>query len=121
MTPEEIDKMPADENMDILIGEIIMGWTPDAGRSYWTKVYDGKRHGCYYPGKKWSTKISAAWEVAEKLGPLTIDGPHKDMGWYVRFWKVGGEIIRDGVTDPSAPLAICRAALKAILSKGATK
>ena len=58
--------------------------------------------------RRYSTDISAAWEVVEKL--------ERDYAVTIRTWGIW-EVFVDTVcygTADTAPLAICRAALKAV-------
>lgn len=65
----------------------------------------------------YSTSIKAAWEVVEKLGAdVTHDiGVHYNgFQWFCEWGKEGEMHIE---TALSAPLAICRAAIKAVIIK----
>ncbi len=127
-----IDDMPAGREMDALVAEKVMGWdhTHDIdhceGDSWYSHCRNCHRTGedeeimCWnprdppLPGCKvaphYSTSIEAAWEVIEKLEKEgIIDG--------VSLSAIGCELYlnREQLTaaDGPAPLAICRAAVKA--------
>jgi hypothetical protein len=106
--------MQAGPGLDALIAERVMGWK----RGF---DINGSAHGRYFisggevyanpVSRLWSPSrdMGAAWEVVEKLGPPFEIRQHFKIGdtaWSVR----GGEFIAYAST---APLAICRAALKA--------
>jgi len=106
--------MPAGKEMDALVAKSIMGGGI-VGRSnhpeeeYWS--FDTK-YAVELP--EFSTDISAAWKVVEKMNNgLWLENhgviwmakfPFKDNG----YWMVSGN---------TAPLAICRAALLAVMEK----
>jgi hypothetical protein len=101
MTRDEILKMEAGWEMDAKVGALIMGKK---------KLIE---FDCFEP----STDISAAFEVLEKLGEVSWSlspcwslGTGKRVGF--SFW-IGGET----TVAPTAPLAICRAALLAVMDK----
>ena len=129
--------MPAGREMDALVAEKVVGWQSVAFRHYKT--------GDQYSGASWSewnglpsldspnfvvvpkysTDISAAWEVIKKIvGDNNEDRDlfiecWSDGEWFVAFHPVGYSSRKpqascDGKKTgiPSAPLAICRAALK---------
>jgi Phage ABA sandwich domain len=135
MNAEDIDKLEVGRDLDALIAEKVMGWkwcaspnTFKPGRPWrrwlaepyrnmpvWDGVtempidglFDEESNVLYY-----STDIAAAWEVVEKM---------KQRGF--GFWVAGDEcwfqhpfapLNRTSATSTSIPLAICRAALKAI-------
>jgi hypothetical protein len=69
---------------------------------------------------EYSTNIAAAWEVVEKFEPFIrlecyedsdVDPNPKAEGWHVDIWHDKGLACVRGET---APLAVCRAALKAV-------
>lgn len=118
MTVEEIDQLQAGRELDIMIAERLMGqiWrggNPIAG-------YEGKWPWPY----PYSTDIKAAWEMVEKMNPvhpliLTFRPTEKD--WWVMLPDEsrhpkgqrghGPNCFVQAFAD-TAPLAICRAALK---------
>ena len=138
MNTPDIDTLPAGPDLDALVAEKVMGWT--LGDPHWIHGYmmhgmvevrtwlgseteDGAKSEGWSP----STNIAAAWEVVEKLSQSGVDfylerDPYGRTHW-ARFNdttqgtynKEGCEDKRLGDADaPTAPLAICRAALKAI-------
>jgi hypothetical protein len=141
MTPEQIDALPAGRELDALVHEYIFdtcrcphdsSWLTDSTKG--SSVFiddDGKTWRCVTHKKRifqasevkpYSTDIAAAWEVVEKVrgerwemrwvGKKTIDVQGLAEDEY-------GLAFRGNLTASwagTAPLAICRAALKAILS-----
>ncbi|MCK9361710.1 hypothetical protein M0Q28_05840 [Patescibacteria group bacterium] len=130
------DTMEAGREMDALVAEKVMGWKAweetrgeythvvwqrPGDREPWYGSRDWQRHvGRYRPLVKYdprrhierglspfSTDISAAWKVVEKMGNFKLlrTDITRDH-WFCEF--NGGW----GAYAPSAPLAICRAALK---------
>jgi len=114
MTRDEILKMPAGREMDEQVGYIVY---PDA-----------KKRG-FIVCPKYSTDIKDAWEVYEKLISdcksnngepdffmLNAYHAYPERGWYIaKIWAHhDGDIVEFELTAPSAPLAICRAALLAV-------
>jgi hypothetical protein len=128
--------------MDALVAEKVMGWVdckPNAITRLsddYDDVYIGLgtnpsgRKRCVCP--PYSTSISAAWEVVEHFRNRQWTAELKGHEWYVGGrWEcilidaLGNERARGAGTqrhsekkrgwdEPSAPLAICRAALKAV-------
>jgi hypothetical protein len=73
-------------------------------------------------GKHYSTEIDAAWEVVEKFYDsysivISRDDPptSEEMKWYCELYAKGEPFVDHEVYAPIAPLAICRAALLAVL------
>ena len=113
-----IDTLSAGREMDALVAEKVMGWSPLNRTEHhlsWNvpegiRTWEETSYGSFKP----STSIAAAWEVVEKLRkeeiPIEITsgffGPYScriasNHGWLAM------------VQADTAPLAICRAALKA--------
>lgn len=120
-----IDDMPAGREMDALVAEKVMGLVPCRAESH------TEGHPLYMPRPchaqpdspdmggetaMYSTSISDAWEVVEKMKKpntrIEIQMPFGDHHWicWISDIKIG---IIGGAGADSAPLAICRAALKA--------
>ncbi len=99
MTDEQIDALKAGRDMDLIIGEEIVGWSRDENVPM-----------------PYSTDIAAAWEeVVERMAEFKVEKPG-DWSDQVRWRAVlrieyGGPMA-EAYAD-TAPLAICRAALKA--------
>ena len=104
--------------LDALVAEKVMGWGRSE-RSWWV-THKGAEL-CY----SWSpsTNIAHAWEVVERFGPewsVEIERwPHGgDKDWacrMVEFFKdKPGIKSQAGELAPTAPHAICLAALKAV-------
>lgn len=135
------DTMLAGREMDALVAEKVMGWKKGdaAGTPVWyTPEPDGAmfaRRLCVAWCPSAPDRISDAWEVVEKI---------RQRQWTVELngheWYDGGRwecVLKDALDDersrasdmkrngpggggwaePSAPLAICRAALKSVGEK----
>ncbi|WP_121603796.1 hypothetical protein [Virgibacillus sp. Bac332] len=94
--------------IDRLIAEKIMGFEVRNGQ----RVEDGKRFGI----PSYSQKIECAWQVVEKLKVkgywLYGLGFVSDEDYSCSFYQGSGQMITE--YDKSAPLAICKAALKTV-------
>lgn len=64
-----------------------------------------------YGKSDWTGDISAAWEVVEKIGSVKVLGPNIEREWYASV--LGNRNF--GVFAKSAPEAICKAALIAVM------
>lgn len=102
--------------IDVLVAEHVMGWQlGSAGdlECFWDSAAKKLR-----AVEDWtpSSDISAAWEVIEKLHVLVLGiSRSADKNWHARFSRYHGMgDFEDfpSVTNRSAPLAICLAALK---------
>jgi hypothetical protein len=119
MNKEELLNMQAGYEMDLLVAEKLMGWKwfhyEEASYFRRNDVFDyviivDKLRGqtCVFNNSlpKFSTEISAAWEVIEKLGLTDFS-----------IEKVGDHycvnLVIESACAETAPLAICRAALMA--------
>lgn len=121
MNREEIHNMPAGREMDEMIWIGVFGRAVvalgDAPCPYCGSEmrFCGKRSWCsecrewrFSSVKEYSTDISAAWEVAEKLQKKRPFVLCSSMGGYMCNFDL--EALAHA---PTAPLAICRAALLA--------
>ena len=124
--------LAAGRELDALVAEQVMGWTAcdPAQESRPWECGDERpsvRTGMGIPPGEsdrneiphFSTDIAAAWEVVEKLDRdgHTMEMDKRDAGWVVRFVDYSKDpILSMEITDtaPTAPLAICLAALKAV-------
>lgn len=124
----------AGRELDALIAERVMGYEVSRIRAgaLLVEVYAIERRDeahpsfdvvmCnYYPVsvRRYSTDIAAAWEVVEKLNeterwPTIQFGPSEDGD--LRWWVTLVNPADADVYAETAPLAICRAALKAVAS-----
>ena len=137
MTRDEILALEAGRELDALVAEKVMGWTwgeyspPVEGPSKilrppesWAPSPDrapGSEVSCpgwHFRVPQYSTDIAAAWEVVEKMVPikygfnLAIESPPGPWGdWEVHFYNGGTHL----AFADTAPLAICRAALLAVM------
>ena len=109
MTPEQIDQLAAGPRLDSLIAEKLMNWLPKNREETWALIP------CY------STDIAAAWLVVEKLKALNqrlglsqgiVD---QDEEWVFTFTDWTTTKRSEPVYAETAPLAICRAALKTVI------
>jgi hypothetical protein len=121
MTPDEIDKMVAGHDMDVLISENIMGWVPRKLNSTLIekRTYDGwwveKESKGYLIPKHYSTDIAEAWKVAEMFPYATV--MFDAITWSCKLNDGEREFYGGSdIENPTAPLAICRAALKAAIA-----
>lgn len=121
----DIDTMPAGPEMDRLVAVKVMGWQKPIADA----AHRGNRIGPWYAGggtwhcDPFSTDIAHAWEVVEKL---TV-WEHYRSGLDIELWTEGGfwkcyfrrrdkddKKQSTSVLEDTAPLAICKAALKAV-------
>lgn len=108
-TAADIDAMQAGRDLDALIVSFVFKVADFDYRDY---------RNPHFPIKKFSTDIAAAWEVVESLrarGMQTTIDTNRDG------YQVATRVIRSGfyegpATVSTLPLAICRAALRAVLS-----
>jgi hypothetical protein len=135
----DIDKMEAGPEMDALVATEVMGWVKPERGKFWKDPY-GNRTGWWQWGAallggpvfRPSADISPVWLVVEEfrqrqqkveiVGREWYDGG----AYYCFIYDPLGELIavgedlhkhgeiKDGWNEPSAPLAICRATLKAV-------
>lgn len=121
--------MEAGPNLDRIVAEKVMGCRVKKRRGAYRYVYDlvvpgsfdridyVEPEGAWSACPKYSTEISAAWTVAEKLRmKVGFAGP--SVGWKA----VVGEPdclcgLDNGALAKTAPLAICRAALESVKGK----
>lgn len=123
-----IDEIPAGRELDALIAEKVMGLSKDgyspvcyvenhAMDEDWCYQCDCMADEAEHVPKRYSTSISAAWEVVEKMSEkfqICLESPWwPGVAYKVRFTRLDGKThqVSDGDT---ASLAICRAALKAV-------
>ena len=131
MTRYEILNMTAGREMDILVAEMVMGQTNFEHLGfYWTEgtTEDGQDgwEGIYCPrcgaseGSKdkccihYSTNIAAAWQVVEMLRSKLWGRIELVSGLEWHCWSDLDKAKSWGSGD-TAPLAICRAALLAVI------
>ena len=123
MTRDEILAMEAGPELDALVAEKVMGWQLTSayqlGPAWARDIPWGElvlKNAVAYYAHEWgpSTDIAPAWKVVEKM--------HKEYGIDVNGLASGGFVCTiygvDGhwrTYDETAPLAICRAALLAVM------
>lgn len=104
--------LPLLGQLDALVAERVMGWSVRRdGNSYYCTQKNG---GFFVP--RFSSDMGAAWQVVEELAKngLVVEIRHNAKGKFqvtgVNCWR---ETRRpEEVIDPSAPIAICLAALR---------
>lgn len=110
--------MEAGSEMDALVAERIMGWKPEGyfhpgEEDQWEGWRDDKGDGGWVSPIGYSTELDCAWDVVEKMRTIPMGGfilTEQRDGW-TAHWAGVDEFA------PTAPLAICRAALKAMEEK----
>jgi len=125
-----IDKVSASREMDALIAEKVMGLETEliitALHGEELLYFGEDRFLCHVP--HYSVNISAAWEVVEKWNEKSFHimrFSHRSEGgsemavalesrWYRASFDASARVFSEA---ESAPLAICRAALKAVEGK----
>jgi len=118
-----VESMPVDKEMDVLVAEKVMGRVPctawDVFRfappAFIKDAESCEHKDCYPLGfpADYSTYIAAAWQVVEKVITGTVWEcylTHQFDGWSCLFAAPNKPDVY-GVGE-TAPLAICRAALK---------
>jgi hypothetical protein len=116
MTRDEILAMEPGRELDALVAEKVMGWTVKFMDGIWGWMYRESERNRWYNVPRFTTDISAAWEVVEKMqswGGCDIGcfGRTGDGTWYVvETHTVNG---CHKATCHTAPEAICNAALLA--------
>jgi len=111
--------------------EMWTDWQHDAGEFWKEPIKEHHVSGIVYNGDsskiimpQWSTKIADAWKVVEKMhkGQWMCDLSWRDDVCYGRIVWAVDFVTKDGrcesADDESAPLAICRAALLAVMVQG---
>lgn len=117
-----------DRELDALIAEKVMGYTPKHGGRV-VSVQDwisdegdilnldfSKDGWCYEDGQlpKWSTKIDRAWEVFHELGGLCGVGYGPGRKDWTAYFQINIDHPTHRASDKSAARAICLAALEAV-------
>lgn len=124
----DYDTMPAGPELDRMVAERVMGWRPYTAAGTFLDELGGihnthpSAHGglAFHP----SEKIAHAWEVVEQMiaKRVHLDIISIDDGWMAGDGGKGyadedGCVsldLRNHAKAETAPLAICRAALKAV-------
>jgi len=131
MTREEILKLEAGPQLDRIIAERVMGWEYDLLRDAWFKDGEGEIW-----AENWhpSTDIKAAWEVLLRImatfdynvsitSHTSIDPRtgERNVLWEVILRPYGAGTWVTAYGPNSLLLAICRAALLAVMEAGNAK
>lgn len=120
----EIDEHEAGRCLRGWVAESVMGWRVENGEDGLpAHAFPSKDEHVYLLpdlGPQWypDHDIAAAWEMVEKLGEDVthdIGVSYNGFQWFCE-WGVQGQMHIE--TAPTAPLAICRAALKAVYVGG---
>lgn len=112
MTSDEIMKMRPGRELDAIVAEKMMGWEYFPAQvtgtfvrlGYFFDPVSGEAHHHWSP----STDISAAWEVVEKFEYIDVRS-FKD--------HYGCTVYGKTMTGKTAPEAICKAALLAVMGE----
>jgi len=121
--------LPAGRALDALVAEKVMGWVwaknthhASGATSYDLILKDEVYSGLIvlekpdieadYKGPEFSTDLAAAWRVVEHAPGLFHVLQYKE-GWLVTIYNPKTSEMWQG-DAPTAPLAICRAALQAV-------
>jgi hypothetical protein len=127
MNLDDILKMKAGRELDSLILKHVFGSNHDFDNCRWCKKdFDGDHYVRGNPHfSHYSTEISAAWEVVEKImsmgyryvfrGNFEGNGLHS-VGFDEQDWADNNPLYKSQLCS-SLPLAICKAALVAVMSK----
>lgn len=106
--------LPSGRELDALVAEKVMGWTNILDR-----MGVPPNHGPWsHRVPSYSTDLGAAWTVVEKLiatGHIIELSNRRSGTWKIGTWQFQtfGKL-SVGADADTAPLAICRAALKAV-------
>lgn len=123
LTREKILSMPAGRELDALVAEKVMGWKQCSMEGVRIKTCYGKppefgRNDGRVRIPGYSTDISAAWEVVEKVKQMNwffilSDNLFPDKWEASLFWDPNGTMIE--ARAETAPEAICKASLLAVM------
>ena len=115
MTREEILNMSAGREVDALIAEKLMEVSSvRLFREVWTGCIDGQRNVIDH----YSTRISDAFSIfGQQPNYRMVNVGYSDYSWYceIQSHDLGKPLIK--ASADTAPLAICRAALLAVMSE----
>ncbi len=115
-----IDEMRAGKEMDALVAEKVLNYSLTGDKYIILDIGIGERGGVKAV-PNYSTDIAEAWEVVEKITEKHWKFklrrlPGKDyMAYFQNLLSFPTE--SESAPSKSAPLAICRAALKAVLGR----
>ena len=111
--------MDAGRELDVLVAEKVMGWIERNDGIGWLKDVGGGEFeiASYYFVP--SIDIARAFEVVERMRGLGYDmtietDNRREKQWWCAFYEVNAEEILWFADAETAPLAICKAALKAL-------
>lgn len=115
----KIDEMQAGREMDELIAEKVMGWKRGNTKYGEMPWYPTGKIPCGHRGRLgvpcYSIEIEKTWNLVEWMKDWNME-----LNWYGNDWEASFDTDEDGeyyAIAPTAPLAICRAALKAVTGK----
>ena len=119
MTRDDILNMPAGREMDALIEKLVFCHAPYLDSlDIWRVAVDENMERVL---PKYSTDIAAAWEVTEKFWSVKVNKYLDGKEWrayVVRLSNDNKSNSDGGSFADTAPLAICRAALLAVMDGG---
>jgi hypothetical protein len=112
VTREDIEKIEPGRELDALVAGKVMGFKIEQTNSETCTIWDGSEVRYFEP----STDISAAWEIVEKFGEMLVRrrlGGTDYRAWIQTDLYGKCEVYAHGKT---APEAICKAALYAVMN-----
>ena len=123
-TRDDVLAEPPGPRLDAWVAEWVMGWEDVRVTAAFgaTHVLWGNPPG--QPGSvpvpAYSTDIAAAWEAADRYHRFSVDHDkdHKPNSWGVHLGRGVGDARSVYVAAPTAPLALCKAALLRALDCG---
>ncbi|MCI3922455.1 hypothetical protein MO973_19670 [Paenibacillus sp. TRM 82003] len=118
MTRDEVLAMEPGRELDALVARKVMGWmqawSPSGKCEAWFEQQDdGSMRGIHDLGWNPSKSISATWEVAEKFETIDVKRFVTDKGLWFCGITENNKWYRSFA--PTAPEAICKAALLAVM------
>jgi hypothetical protein len=118
---DEIMAMVPGRELDALVAKKVMGWTfSNLIKSWYPPNLRPENNAYGHKLRNYSTDIAAAWEVVEKMKDYKI---YSDIHTASNCYMVDGysEIFEDEIEHvecETAPHAICKAALLAVMEVG---
>lgn len=120
ISEQQIRDMEPGRELDALVADKVMGWELSATQTNW--MHD---HNIAAIVVNWhpSTNISAAWEVVEKMQKrfnffIANERGEKEIRCTFQWYRGGVDNMLEYVIAATAPEAICKCALIAILRGG---
>jgi hypothetical protein len=112
--------LPAGTELDVLVATRVLGLAYDrvdsAGTTYHEVRAPGQTHATFL--RPYSTNIRDAWAVVEHLQrhgcAVRLSNKTVDWAWWAYVYSKDALFAEATCQEPTAPLAICRAALAAM-------